>query len=315
MPLRYNTSGLSGRDQFSFWQESVCEVFVRLGCETDVKGKFEGGIKVERLPRISVSSVFSDKLTVHRRKKDIARSGDDCFLLNLQLKNTCVVSQHDRMAELHPGDLALYSSTDPYTLIFPDSYQQLVFQFPKSELIARLPNCELLMARKVSNENEIGRLVSGGLYDFSRIIGTSGEIMQHYLQDTMLDLIATGLASLKKTTFELSQPEQYILLRAKSFILSNLGNPDLNREVVADAIAVSVRKLSDIFAKEGSTIAAYIRVKRLDRIARDLSNSLFCRQTISEIAFRWGFNNIQHFSKVFQKQYGISPREYRFTRL
>jgi AraC-like DNA-binding protein len=187
----------------------------------------------------------------------------------------------------------------------------LVFQFQKSDLLARLPNCELLTARKVSKASEIGRVVSGSLVDFSRMIGNSSEVVQHYMKDVVLDLIATGLASLENSTFELSLPEQYILLRAKSFIHENLGNPNLTRKMVANAMGMSVRRLSDIFSKEGTTVAAYIRSKRLDRIARDLLNNIFRRQSISEIAFRWGFNNLQHFSKVFRYQYGMSPRDYR----
>jgi len=315
MPIRYNTVGISERNQFTFWQEAVCEVFIRLDCKTDSKEKFQGDIILERLPRISISSVSSDKLTVNRRKTDIARSKDDCFLLNLQLINKSYIFQRDRRAELYPGDFAIYSSTDPYQLLMPDSYHHLVFKFPKSELMARLPNCELLTALKVGKEDEIGRFVADSLCNFSRVIGKSDEVMQHYLQDTILDLIATGLASIKKSTFELSQPEQYMLLRAKSFIHSNLCNPNLTREVIADAMGVSTRKLSNTFAKEKSTVARYIRVRRLERIARDLAAEFFNRQTISEIAFRWGFNNLQHFSKVFQKQYGLSPRDYRRQRI
>jgi methylphosphotriester-DNA--protein-cysteine methyltransferase len=32
-------------------------------------------------------------------------------------------------------------------------------------------------------------------------------------------------------------------------------------------------------------------------------------QTNIEIAFRWGFNDAAHFSRVFKAQYGVSPRQ------
>ncbi len=314
MPVRFSTRGMKKADRFSYWREAVCDAYVRLGCESEVTEEFHGGIVLERLPGISVSTVFSDTLIVNRRTKDIARSNDDYLLLSLQLKNKGYVKQHDRIAELYPGDFAIYNSTETYQLLFPCSYKQLVFQFPKSDLLARLPHCELLTARKVSNVNEIGRLVSRSLVDFSRIMGNTDEVVQHYLKDTVIDLIATGLASLENSSFELSRPEQHLMLRAKSYIHANLGNPALTRKVVAKAMGMSVRRLSDIFAKEGTTIAGYIRFMRLDRIARDLLNDLFHRQSISEIAFRWGFNNLQHFSKVFRDRYGMSPRYYRRQR-
>jgi AraC-like DNA-binding protein len=311
MPVRFSTKGMKEKDRFSYWREAVCDAYVQLGCESEATEAFHGGLVLERLPGISVSTVFSDPLTVNRRKKDIARSNDDCFLLSVQLKNKVCVVQRDCIAELEPGDFAIYSSTEPYQLLCPRSYKQLVFQFPKSDILARLPNCELLTARKVGTANEIGRFVSGSLVDFSRIIGNADEVVQHYIKDTVLDLIATGLASLANSTFELSQPEQHLILRAKSYIHANLSNPTLTRGLIARAMSLSVRRLSDIFAKEGTTITAYIRSMRLERIAQDLLNDLFHRQSISEIAFRWGFNNLQHFSKVFRNQYGMSPRDYR----
>ncbi|MCP4316929.1 MAG: AraC family transcriptional regulator [Hyphomicrobiales bacterium] len=33
--------------------------------------------------------------------------------------------------------------------------------------------------------------------------------------------------------------------------------------------------------------------------------------SISEIAMKWGFNNFQHFSKLFRAHFGESPSQYR----
>ena len=250
MLIQHHTKQVKENDRFSYWREAVCDTYVQLGCETDETQAFEGGIELVRSPRMSVSTVFSDNLIVNRRKKDIASSTDDCFLLGVQLRNKGYVAQNDRVAELHPGDLALYSSTETYQLLFPSSYKQLVFQFPKSDLLARLPNCELLTARKVSHSTEIGRLVSKSLVDFALRIDNPNEIVQHYMKDVVIDLIATGLASIENSTFELSSPEQHIMLRAKSYIHANLGNSNLTRTMVANAMGVSVRRLRDIFSKE-----------------------------------------------------------------
>jgi AraC family transcriptional regulator, positive regulator of tynA and feaB len=34
-------------------------------------------------------------------------------------------------------------------------------------------------------------------------------------------------------------------------------------------------------------------------------------QTITEIAFRHGFNNLTHFGCAFRKRFGVAPRDYR----
>ena len=40
------------------------------------------------------------------------------------------------------------------------------------------------------------------------------------------------------------------------------------------------------------------------------ASPLCARLSISEICFRWGFNELAHFSRAFRNQYGLSPREY-----
>ena len=40
-----------------------------------------------------------------------------------------------------------------------------------------------------------------------------------------------------------------------------------------------------------------------DRNQRDLN--------ISEIAYRWGFNDLSHFNKAFRARYDQTPREWR----
>ncbi|WP_429923488.1 helix-turn-helix domain-containing protein [Agrobacterium vitis] len=43
--------------------------------------------------------------------------------------------------------------------------------------------------------------------------------------------------------------------------------------------------------------------KNLDQIVMSLRPS--------EIAFRWGFNDLSHFSKTFRHHFGVPPRDYR----
>jgi AraC-like DNA-binding protein len=38
-------------------------------------------------------------------------------------------------------------------------------------------------------------------------------------------------------------------------------------------------------------------------------------QSISDICFRWGFNDAAHFSRSFRADYGMTPRAFRQERL
>jgi AraC-like DNA-binding protein len=52
-------------------------------------------------------------------------------------------------------------------------------------------------------------------------------------------------------------------------------------------------------------------VRVLDASRRDLANPRLLEQSVSDIAFSWGFNNAAHFSRSFRDEYRMTPREWR----
>lgn len=309
----YDTAAVALKDRFAFWRDAVCDSYVQLGCETDNAQGFDGRIEIARHALLSISQVRGKAHAVERRKHDIGASSEAFFLLSLQTHRTARISQFGQSSLLQPGDMALYASTDPYTLELHDDFSQVVVQLPSETLLARLPSAHLLTARKVDGRSAIGKLVRDNILAISEHIKHDNPVVRSLVQDTLVDLIATGLASLEDVAAELSSSEQHILLRTKSFIQNNIGNPDLDRTLVAKMMGMSVRRLNELFAKEGGSISQFIRHARLNAIKSDLKDHRFAPLTITEIAFKSGFSNVQHFSQAFKQHTGMSPRVYRRT--
>ncbi|WP_171103744.1 MULTISPECIES: helix-turn-helix domain-containing protein, partial [unclassified Ruegeria] len=295
----------------AYWQDSVCNSYVQLGCEIENRHNFRGLIEVARHSVLSISRVTGLAHRVERRKRDIRSATDAYFLLSLQTAESSTVTQFGKTALLRTGDMALYSSTDPYSLRLTDDFSQTVVQLPSAKLIERLPNAELLTARRIDGQSGIGKLVRENILAFSEHVNTPNPTVQALLQDTLIDLIATGLAAEGADRLELSSPEQHVLLRAKSFVRANLHDPKLDRHRVAAEIGMSVRRLNEIFSKHDESISAFIRRMRLEAVAADFKDPRFAQQSISEIAFRQGFSNMQNFSTTFRTHFGASPRDYR----
>lgn len=307
----YDTSVVAIRDRFAFWRDAVCDSYVQLGCEADRTRDFDGRIEITRHSLLSVSKVRGKAHSVERRKRDIGAASDAYFLLSLQTERTSRISQFGQSSLLQPGDMAFYASTDPYKLELHDDFSQMVVQLPASILLSKLPAAHLLAARKIDGQSAIGRLVRDSILAFSEHIRHDNPVVRSLVQDTLVDLMATGLASLDGSTADLSSPEQQILLRAKAFIQETINDPNLDRTLVADTVGLSVRRLNAIFAKDEGSISRCIRRLRLDAIKRDLRDHRFTAMTITEIAFRSGVSNMQHFSQVFKTHTGLSPRNYR----
>jgi AraC-like DNA-binding protein len=77
------------------------------------------------------------------------------------------------------------------------------------------------------------------------------------------------------------------------------------------SLAMTLRHLHMVFAETGGTLGAHIRDRRLARIRRDLADPRLARRSITEIAFRWGFNDAAHASRAFSRAYGMSPSRFR----
>ena len=311
---RYCTDDVAPQDRIAYWRESVCDSYVQLGCDVENQRNFRGMIEIARHSVLSVSRVAGMSHQVNRRKRDIRAASDAYFLLSLQTAESSGVTQFGKTATLQTGDMAVYASTDPYSLHLEDGFAQTVLQIPAAKLIERVPNAEMLTARRIDGQTCIGKLVRENILAFSSHLDAPNPMLQTLLQDTLIDLIATGLAAEGDSKIELSSPEQQVILRAKSYIRSNLGDPDLDRNAVAAAVGMSVRRLSDIFSREGASISTFIRRARLKAVSADLKDPRFERHSISEIAFRFGFSNMQNFSTIFRATYGESPRAYRSRR-
>ncbi|MBQ5451607.1 MAG: DNA-binding response regulator, partial [Bacteroidales bacterium] len=107
---------------------------------------------------------------------------------------------------------------------------------------------------------------------------------------------------------QVSNPDKEIVEKVIKNINENLADPDFNVTALAENVGISRvqlhRKLKDFAGINASNLIRNIRLEQAGRMLSETSN------TISEIAYAVGFNNVGHFSKVFKQHFGISPKDY-----
>jgi AraC family transcriptional activator of tynA and feaB len=91
------------------------------------------------------------------------------------------------------------------------------------------------------------------------------------------------------------------------YVRSHLQDPQLGPATVARAYAMSVRTLHALFEDVDESVAALIRTERLARCLEDLRRPN--GGSVTDIAFRWGFCDAAHFSRVFKRECGATPSE------
>lgn len=99
-----------------------------------------------------------------------------------------------------------------------------------------------------------------------------------------------------------------ILESVKAYIEDHLGE-SIEIQQLCDKFGIGRTKLYEIFRKELKTgVSKYILRRRLHKAKKLLKTT---ELTISEIAYNVGFSDYNYFSRVYKKQYGKSPKQYR----
>ena len=168
--------------------------------------------------------------------------------------------------------------------------------------------------------DEVRVLPPGGFTEvFSRTLETAARNLET-LSDPEWAAVAQGLADLlptfmrqAATTTEAggTATQAAILHRLCQTIERKLDDPDLTPARVAEAEGISERYLQKLFEGSGTSFTHYLRERRLQRTSAELSSPAEAHHSISEIAYRNGFNDSAHFSRVFRHRFGLSPREFR----
>ena len=97
------------------------------------------------------------------------------------------------------------------------------------------------------------------------------------------------------------------LRSVKLWIEDRLTDPDLDLDEIAAANGISRRYLHQLFKLEEMTVSQWIWDRRLQRCYAELAKR--DGRLITSIAYENGFNSSAHFSTMFRKKYGVSPRE------
>jgi AraC-like DNA-binding protein len=100
------------------------------------------------------------------------------------------------------------------------------------------------------------------------------------------------------------------LIEVRNIILADISAPPLI-PVLATRIGMSETKLKLLFRQTfGDTIYNYYQKVRMEEAAFLLKQAGY---SVSEVGYQLGFSNLSHFSRLFQKHFGITPKKYSST--
>jgi signal transduction histidine kinase/DNA-binding response OmpR family regulator len=167
----------------------------------------------------------------------------------------------------------------------------------KRETMRTIP--VIVLTARVLSEEDLERLNNGVATILSKGIFSSGEI---------LNRIEAALTR----QHTLGQATQQIVRQAMAYIHTHFAEA-LSREDIARHVGISADYLTDCFRQElNITPMIYLRRYRILQ-ARELLETT--NLSMTQVAFEVGFSESAHFTRLFQREVGMTPRAYRHDRV
>ncbi|MEN0050799.1 MAG: helix-turn-helix domain-containing protein, partial [Bacteroidota bacterium] len=134
------------------------------------------------------------------------------------------------------------------------------------------------------------------------------ELRQH-LQQHYLQLVGVGKGTKIIKDIPKMELEDQFVQRVREVVNQNLDNFDFSVEQLCKEIGMSNSQLHrKLSALTGYSATKFIRYIRLNRAKVLLQNP---ELTITAVAFDTGFNDPSYFGRVFKKEFGVTPMEWR----
>jgi AraC-like DNA-binding protein len=306
-----STDDVKLSDRREYWEAQSSSIFGGLDIEMQEHETFSASFEYTTLADVVFSRLASE--IPHRaiRTATLAAHDDRAFVkMALVRKGLSVLEQHGRRTTLRAGEWSVYDTSKPYSMTIPARVDMLLLLIPREKFPTRSFDLQELVARRFSGRRGIGKLM------WSLIPATFDQIPEmrrgsgHDLAEIIAQMTRVALLELSDKPACVDSKEA-LRERAKLYITSHLGDPDLSITKLASATGCTKRYLHMAFQSERTSISDYILRLRLERAREDLTRPESSHRSITDIAYSWGFNNSNHFSRCFKQAFGASPRELR----
>ena len=236
---------------------------------------------------------------------------EDILGFQLVCKGVEAVREGARVLALQPGDVVLWDGHTPTDVEILEPFHKRTLLFPRDRVLAVSPRLAELRALPPLDGSGPARLLvrymNALALEQPRLEGAAGVAAANAALELLRAAVEPCVPSSRAATREAMRAE------IRRYVKNHLQDPELRPAAIARAYAISVRALHALFEDVDESVAGLVRSERLARCLEDLQRAN--GGSVTEIAFRWGFCDAAHFSRVFKRAFGATPSEVRHQAL
>ena len=311
METIFSTAGTSAPERSRYWTEVIAQTYFPLDLRFREPDAFNGRLSLWQLGPVSLSRLTCDALRYRRRSSHFAEEVSEQYLVTVPALSDVTFAQCDQRVECPPGGFILERSHEPYEFSHAEANDLWVLKVQGQDLSAHIRAPDRFCTLRFDATVGVGSLFVQMMHLIPSRFDQLSEDARSVVGQQLIDLLALTLKSdARALTSGLSTVREAHLSRIETYIRRNLGDPRLDPEQVAQACGISTRYLHELFRDTNQTLGQWIRDQRLAACREALANP-GNRQSVAEIAYRWGFSDQARFSRTFKSRFGQTPKEFR----
>lgn len=272
-------------------------------------GRVKGDVSTMSVSRFETAIVSLNAKRVLRDKRMIKRDPGEHLFLVIQDKGNCWIHQNDTSVHLTPGDMYLVDSAHSSEFVYNGvDARQVSIHLPRPEMLHRF-----------------GAICTGGIAIdrsdplfvamravLTKIFSDDASVAPHH-GEAFLSILGAYFRSVEHQEALQDRTSKGVLSRALSLIDRHAMDPDFGPQQLAELLQVSPRTLQRQFGALGEPVGKRLLAVRLETARARLNAK--CegagRNTIADVAYESGFNDLSHFYRTFRERFGMPPGDLR----
>ncbi len=312
-PERWRPHGADLRAQLRSWSDILAETHLAFDVRPTVgtPSRFQAAVTRRPIGDLMLVDCAAAPFLGHRSSAVIGTpptAGAE-RVLGFQFvgKGVELVREGSRELALTPGDMVLWDGLAPTEVEITERFYKRTLLFPRDRVLAVCPRLGELDALPSLAGSAPARLLvrfmNALAAELPELDAAAGAAAANAALELLRAAVEPALPSDRSATRAAMRAE------ITRYVRTHLQDPQLGPAAIARAYAMSVRTLHALFEDVDESVAGLVRAERLARCLEDLRRPN--GGSVTDIAFRWGFCDAAHFSRVFKREFGATPTEVR----
>lgn len=308
---RWRVTGAGNRRRLQSWSEILATTHLAFDVHPTHRTPegFRGAVTRRAIGDLMLVDCAASPFLGHRSRAVMSSDARQEDLLGFQFvcRGLETVREGGRRLAASAGDVVIWDSQTPTDVEIVEPFHKRTLLFPRQRVLAVCPRLAELTALPPLHDNAPARL----LVRYMNALA----LEQPALEPAAGVAAANAALELLRAAVEPCVPtgrsaaREAMRAEIQRYVRTRLQDPELGPASIARAYSVSVRALHALFEDCDVSVAGLVRTERLTRCLEDLQRPN--GGSVTDIAFRWGFCDAAHFSRVFKRAFGVTPSEVR----